>query len=161
MDHGPQLAGVKIEAMSRSGSAAQWCLKRYFEELDQQLADGLTAKDVLTDRSEFSGPRSLFLVASADGQWVGCGGLKCLTSESACIKRMWVDKSWRGLGLGRLLLALLESHAKELGYTVVKLEANRLLQEAIQLYRTQGYRETIPFIEERCAECWHWLEKAL
>jgi len=159
MDHGPQLGGVKIEAMSPSGSAAQWCLKQYFEELDEQLTEGFdTTKDV---SMEFSAPRSLFLVASADGQAVGCGGLKYLTSESACIKRMWVDKAWRGLGLGRRLLALLESHAKDLDYAVVKLEANRLLQEATQLYRTQGYREATPFIEEPGEDYWHWLEKPL
>ncbi len=35
---------------------------------------------------------------------------------------MWVDEAWRGKGLGRRLLTLLEDQAKDLGYSVVKLE---------------------------------------
>lgn len=34
------LGGEKIEAMSPSGPAAQWCLEQYFKELDEQLSDG-------------------------------------------------------------------------------------------------------------------------
>ncbi|HIL89772.1 MAG TPA: N-acetyltransferase, partial [Gemmatimonadetes bacterium] len=80
-------------------------------------------------------------------------------SASACIKRMWVDEAWRGKGIGRHLLTLLENQAKDLGYSVVKLETNRLLHEAIQLYRSQGYQEVTPFVEEPCAD--YWFEKSL
>ncbi len=93
----------------------------------------------------------MFLVASMDGHWVGCGGFKRLNSASACIKRMWVDEAWRGKGIGRHLLTLLENQAKDLGYSVVKLETNRLLHEAIQLYRSQGYQEVSPFVDT-CGE---------
>ena len=44
---------------------------------------------------------------------------------------MWVDEAWRGKGIGRHLLTLMENQAKDLGYSVVKLETNRLLHEAI------------------------------
>jgi len=119
----------------------------------------MTDRDALTDCTEFSGDGCLFLVASVDGHWMGCGGLKRLTVDSAYIKRMWVDKDWRGIGLGRHLLTLLENQAKDLGYSVVKLETNRLLHEAIQLYRTQGYQRVSPFVEEPCAD--YWFEKSL
>ena len=72
---------------------------------------------------------------------------------------MWVDEAWRGKGIGRHLLTLLENQAKDLGYSVVKLETNRLLHEAIQLYRTQGYQGVTPFVEEPCAD--YWFEKSL
>jgi hypothetical protein len=41
----------------------------------------------------------------------------------------------------------------------VRLETNRALKEAIQLYRSSGYREVGPFNDERYAH--HWFEKRL
>ncbi|MCH2465716.1 MAG: GNAT family N-acetyltransferase [Gemmatimonadetes bacterium] len=160
MDHRSPLDGVAVRAVSPSSMAVQWCLEKYFEELDKRLPEGLDRdRDALADHTEFSGAGCLFLVASVDGHWVGCGGLKRRTSASAYIKRMWVDEAWRGKGLGRRLLTLLEDQAKDLGYSVVKLETNRLLHEAIQLYRTQGYQGVTPFVEEPCAD--YWFEKSL
>ncbi|MEC7834069.1 MAG: GNAT family N-acetyltransferase [Gemmatimonadota bacterium] len=151
---------VVVRAEDPSNEVVHWCLGQYFEELDTRLPEALmTDRDALTDCTESSGDGCLFLVASVDGHWIGCGGLKRLTDESVYIKRMWVDKAWRGIGLGRRLLALLESHAKNLGYAVVKLETNRVLHEAIQLYQSQGYQKTAPFVEEPCAD--YWFEKRL
>jgi len=151
---------LKFEVVNPLSSGAKACLTEYFKELDERLIDGFDPdEDVLEEYSEYSLPEGLFLVASESGRWVGCGGLKRLTDESVYIKRMWVDKAWRGIGLGRRLLALLESHAKNLGYAVVKLETNRVLHEAIQLYQSQGYQKTAPFVEEPCAD--YWFEKRL
>jgi ribosomal protein S18 acetylase RimI-like enzyme len=72
---------------------------------------------------------------------------------------MWVARSARGLGLGRRLLAELEEHAARNGATVVRLETNRALTEAISLYRSAGYAEVEPFSREKYAH--HWFEKAI
>ena len=72
---------------------------------------------------------------------------------------MWVAREARGLGLGRRLLRELERHAKEAGAQVVRLETNRTLTEAIQLYRNSGYREVPAFNDEPYAH--HWFEKRL
>ena len=111
---------LKFEVVNPLSSGAKACLTEYFKELDERLIDGFDPdEDVLEEYSEYSLPEGLFLVASESGRWVGCGGLKRLTDESVYIKRMWVDKAWRGIGLGRRLLALLESHAKNLGYAFI------------------------------------------
>jgi ribosomal protein S18 acetylase RimI-like enzyme len=72
---------------------------------------------------------------------------------------MWVAPEARGLGLGRLLLRELENRAKSLGYRKVRLETERSLTEAQQLYRASGYVEVSPFNDELYAH--HWFEKAL
>ncbi len=54
---------------------------------------------------------------------------------------MWVASHVRGLGLGRRLLEALEHEAREAGITVLHLETNRTLMEAIELYRHAGYQE--------------------
>jgi ribosomal protein S18 acetylase RimI-like enzyme len=75
------------------------------------------------------------------------------------IKRMWVDDAARGLGLGRRLLADLESRAARAGARTARLETNRTLVEAIALYRSVGYREVPAFNDEPFAD--HWFEKGL
>ena len=75
------------------------------------------------------------------------------------LKRMWVAPEYRGLGLGRRLLLELERHARRAGARAVRLETNRALKEAIQLYRRSGYREVTAFNDEPYAH--HWFEKRL
>jgi ribosomal protein S18 acetylase RimI-like enzyme len=72
---------------------------------------------------------------------------------------MWVDRSARGLGLGRRLLAELERQAAARGVGVVRLETNGALAEAIALYRSAGYCEVEAFNDEPYAH--HWFEKEL
>lgn len=72
---------------------------------------------------------------------------------------MWVDGSCRGMGLGRRILAELERLAAERGATVVRLETNRSLTEAVALYRSYGYEEVESFNAEPYAD--HWFEKHL
>ena len=72
---------------------------------------------------------------------------------------MWVAREARGLGLGRRLLQELERSAKEMGVTVIHLETNELLKEAIHMYRENGYQEVEAFNDEPYAH--HWFEKRL
>ena len=72
---------------------------------------------------------------------------------------MWIAPEARGLGLARRLLGALEEQARMLGYSVMRLETNKSLVEAQQLYRSSDYREVPPFNDEPNAH--HWFEKAL
>ena len=99
------------------------------------------------------------LLARLRQEPVGCGALKLHDGAPAEIKRMWVARGARGLGLGRRLLHDLERHAMEAGVAVVRLETNQTLTEAIALYRRAGYREVAAFNDEPYAH--HWFEKRL
>jgi ribosomal protein S18 acetylase RimI-like enzyme len=72
---------------------------------------------------------------------------------------MWVAESARGLGVGRRLLTELERCALDRGASVVRLETNKALGEAINLYRSAGYTEIPSFNDEPYAH--HWFEKTL
>ena len=52
-----------------------------------------------------------------------------------------------------------ERRAAEQGSDAIRLETNRSLTEAIELYRSAGYDEVAPFNDERYAN--HWFEKRL
>lgn len=57
------------------------------------------------------------------------------------------------------MLESLEALARENGVRVLRLETNRALGEAIELYREAGFAEVAPFNDEPYAH--HWFEKAL
>jgi DNA-binding MarR family transcriptional regulator/GNAT superfamily N-acetyltransferase len=151
---------VTIGPVDPSHPDARSCLRAYFAELARRFEHGFDP-DLSTPAadSELSPPSGLFLVASLHGEPVGCGALRFRPGEPADIKRMWVGEAVRGLGLGRRILADLEAHAQARGASVVRLETNRTLTEAIALYRGAGYREVAAFNAEPYAH--HWFEKEL
>jgi putative acetyltransferase len=100
-------------------------------------------------------PSAHFLVAFVDGEPVACGAIQPMTDGSgpareadragsvapvAEVKRMYVRPAWRGRGVGRRLLAALESLAADRGRLVVRLETGTRQPDAIALYRAAGYR---------------------
>jgi DNA-binding MarR family transcriptional regulator/GNAT superfamily N-acetyltransferase len=138
---------------------AQLCLTRYFAELNTRFETGFeTVPALAAALHDLATPAGIFLVARLRGEPIGCGGL-ILYPDAPLIKRMWVAPAARGLGLGRRLLRELERLAGETGARTIRLDTNRVLHEAIRLYRSAGYREVPRFSDEPYAH--HWFEKAL
>jgi DNA-binding MarR family transcriptional regulator/GNAT superfamily N-acetyltransferase len=153
-------SAVEIREVDAAGSDARQCLRAYVEELNQRWEAGFDpAAGVSAEPRELTPPAGCFLIAYLYGEPVGCGGVKHLAGGPSDIKRMWVSPGARGLGLGRRLLEELEQRVRDSGATVARLETNRVLVEAIGLYRAAGYREVPAFNDEPFAH--HWFEKPL
>lgn len=151
---------VTIEEIDPDHPDALWCLESYFRELTERFAEGFEReRSLYPDLDSLRPPTGIFLVARLGDRPVACGGVTLASEDVAYIKRMWVDRSARGLGLGRRMLAALETAAVGLGCRMVQLETNRSLREAQQLYRSAGYEEVAPFNDEHYAH--HWFRKRL
>jgi DNA-binding MarR family transcriptional regulator/GNAT superfamily N-acetyltransferase len=138
---------------------AQLCLTRYFAELNTRFETGFEAAPTLAAAlHDLAAPAGMLLIARLHGEPIGCSGL-ILHPDAPLIKRMWVAPAARGLGLGRRLLRELERLARETGARTIRLDTNRVLHEAIRLYRSAGYREVPRFSDERYTH--HWFEKPL
>ena len=90
-------------------------------------------------------PDIRFILLLVDGTPVGCVGLQLVEPGLGEIKRMYVEPASRGWGLSRLLLAEVESEARRLGITRLRLETGTAQQEAITLYTHHGYTPTPPY----------------
>jgi len=88
-----------------------------------------------------------FLVAYLDDAAVGCGAVRRLDQTTAEIKRMYVNPSVRGRGIGRALVEALEREARLIGVTKIVLETGTRLASAIKLYEAMGYAH-IPLFGE-------------
>jgi DNA-binding MarR family transcriptional regulator/GNAT superfamily N-acetyltransferase len=153
-------AMVEIAPIDPAHPHARRCLREYFSELDRRFDGGFNpALSIPADDESLRLPAGLLLVATLQREPVGCGALKFHGRRPAELKRMWIDGSLRGLGIGRRLLSELEARAAARGVELLRLETNQTLVEAIRLYRSAGYREVKPFNDEAYAH--HWFEKRI
>jgi DNA-binding MarR family transcriptional regulator/GNAT superfamily N-acetyltransferase len=153
-------AMVQIEAVDPAHPHARYGVGEYFAELDRRFENGFDPSvSISADDDELRPPAGVVLVASLRSEPIGCGALKFHRGRPTELKRMWVAPTARGLGVGRRLLAELESEASRHGARTIRLETNRSLTEAIALYRSSGYEEVEAFNDEPYAH--HWFEKRL
>jgi DNA-binding MarR family transcriptional regulator/GNAT superfamily N-acetyltransferase len=146
------LSMFSIELEDPTSADARWCLGHYAAELAELFEEGF-------DATVWPAEPTRFVVARIGGQPAGCGALKTLAPDVGELARMWVDRPHRGLGLAKRILTALEEQAAELGFTTVRLDTNRALDEAKAMYRGAGYVEIPRYNDNPYAN--HWFEKRL
>jgi len=110
---------------------------------------------------DFLPPRGVFLIAAGDdGRDLGCGGIRILVSGSPDgprfeLKHLYLRPAARGRGLGRALLAELESRARDFGALELVLDTNASLEAAGGLYRSSGYSEISSYNDNPNATNWY------
>lgn len=148
---------VEFSLVDPLSAPARLAVDRYFEELAVRFDGGFDAAAYA--RGSAVAEPGLFLIGARDGEPVACGALRPLGPAIAEIKRMWVDPDARGLGLGRRLLTALEERAAERGWSLIRLDTNAALTEAIALYQRSGYRPIPRYNDNPYAQL--WFEKSL
>ena len=138
---------------------ARWCFEQYYGDLAARFENGFDpGLTTSTDPPELVAPHGLLAIARIRGRAVGCGALK-FHGTWAELKRFWIAPEARSMGLGRRLLAEMERLARQAGAEVIRLDTNRVLTEAISLYKKAGYVEIEAFNSDLYAH--HWFEKRL
>src|SRR5271168_373344 len=151
-------AAVELRVERPDSVAVLWCLETYYQELAERFEGGYDPATALPlGPDNLVSPTGCFIVAYLDGAPIGCGALKVKEATIGQIERMWVAAGARGLGVGRRMLMALEEHAGQFGLSVLRLDTNKALKEALNLYRTSGYQEVARFNDEPYAH--HWFEK--
>jgi ribosomal protein S18 acetylase RimI-like enzyme len=151
---------IDIRPVDPREEVARYCLERYYDELQRVFEGGFNVEKSRDPRPEkMMHPQGAFLVAVQDSLPIGCVALIGDGREIAEIKRLWVSPCARGLGCGRLLMEAAENEARALGIRVLRLDTNRALTEATDLYRRTGWGEIDRFNEDPYAHL--FFEKAL
>lgn len=101
----------------------------------QNFDDELKALDQVYGRPK----GNAWLAKDAAGQAVGLIAVKDLGGGACEMKRLWVDPSQRGTGLGRTLAELSITWARDAGYQVMKLDTLRRMESARALYAALGF----------------------
>jgi ribosomal protein S18 acetylase RimI-like enzyme len=153
-------SSVELTFADPMSADAQGCLEQYFSEIASRFRGGFDkeaggAAAVL----DFVAPNGCLLIARLFAEPIGCGALRTFEPGIGEIKRMWVSPEVRGVGVGRRLLQELERVARKRKMRALRLDTNESLSEAINLYRSAGFREIDRFNDNPYAH--HWFEKVL
>ena len=109
-----------------------------FQDFDEELAD-------LPGR--YGKPKgNAWLAQDSAGQAVGVIAVKELGDGACEMKRLWVDPSQRGTGLGRQLAELSIGWSRSAGYRVMKLDTLQRMEGARKLYEALGFRPCAPYV---------------
>ncbi|MEV6718592.1 GNAT family N-acetyltransferase [Lentzea sp. NPDC051208] len=145
-----------------AADAAQSPLNReYNAEMISRYWDRPASDDEIDayERDEQDHDVPVFLVASRDGNDVGCLGMRFLDNGAGELTRMFVRVPFRGQGVASALLVAVEAEAKARGITTLRLDTRGDLVEARSLYAKHGFVEIAPYNAAEYAD--HWFEKRL
>lgn len=108
-------------------------------------------------------PNVYFVGASDGDELAGCGAVKTQDDDGVYgeIKRVFVVPSYRGRGVSRAIMDVLERHLVACGVPFARLETGSLQPEALGLYRRLGYVERPPFGKYRPDPLSLFMEKRL
>jgi GNAT superfamily N-acetyltransferase len=70
---------------------------------------------------------------------IGCAGFKHYENSIAEVKRVFIRREYRGRGISKKIMELLEQKATEKGYHKLILESGEPLVFAMMLYKKIGY----------------------
>jgi len=111
-----------------------------FQNFDQELAEL---------PGEYAPPRGALFLARVEGEVAGCCALRPLDTadypNAAEMKRLYVRKAFRGLGLGRQLADMALDAARQAGYDCVLLDTLDDMEAARALYVELGFEEIPPY----------------
>ena len=148
-------AQINATRLIFSEYARQLSVDLCFQNFDAELADL---------PGEYTNPQGALLLALIDGEVAGCCALRPLTSvdypNAAEMKRLYVRRPYRGLGLGRQLAEATLDAARVAGYHSVLLDTLDDMESARALYVDLGFSSIPPYYHNPIAGA-HYLKADL
>lgn len=108
-----------------------------FQDFDAELAS-LPGK--------YAPPEGAIILARVDGVLAGCVALRPIQNRICEMKRLYVRDVYRGLGLGRALVARIIAEARARGYRAMRLDTLPSMAAAQALYASFGFRHIEPYV---------------
>jgi L-amino acid N-acyltransferase YncA len=107
------------------------------------------------------GPRHPVIVAESAGDIIGWASLNRFSARPAyrfvADLSVYIDRHWRGKGIGTVLLREIEERAQILGYHKIVLAAFPFNQAGMRLYERFGFR-TVGIYHEQGLIDGHWVD---
>lgn len=127
------------------------------EEYDLSVDPENTDSDLENIERNYSNNKGIFdVIQNPEGEIIASTGLYRINAKTCELRKMYLRKSYRGMGLGKFLLDHSIDEAKRLGYKKIILETASVLKEAISLYEKYGFRQYKPeHISRRCDKTYY------
>jgi ribosomal protein S18 acetylase RimI-like enzyme len=128
---------------------ARRLFRAYASEFSDSIAETLCFQGFDAEVAGLPGryaPPSGCLILAMDGEIAsGCVALRDLGEGTCEMKRLYVAPTYRGRGVGRLLVMGVIERGERLGYRRMVLDTMPEMSGALGLYREYGFIETTPY----------------
>ena len=128
-------------------------LEEYGLSSDPQSTD----KDLEDIESSYTNNNGIFdIVVNSHGKIVATTGIFKIDEDTCELRKMYLLREYRGMGIGKALLDHSIDAAKQLGYQRIILETASVLKEAIGLYEKYGFAHYEPdHLSSRCDQTYY------
>jgi len=151
-NHWPRLRPANNKDCEKVTELVYGVLKEYNLKPDPAATD-TDIKDI--EQSYFKRGGMFYVLEEKDGSIIGAYGLYLLDKTTCELRKMYLHRSYRGKGLGKLLLEEALSKARQIGFKRMTLETASVLKEAINLYKSYGFIEYTPeHLSSRCDQAY-------
>jgi len=138
------IAQIHIREVNPQGSDALTLLREAAQEA-RDLYPELHAPNLRRPTNTPTPPLGVYLVSFEFNQPVGMAAHRPVDARTTEVRRMYVVKRVRRLGVALALLERLEAHARSAGFTRLVLETGNRQLPAMKLYETYGFTRIEPF----------------
>jgi GNAT superfamily N-acetyltransferase len=110
------------------------------DQFEQYIATGIGGELKHLPDIFSAARRNAFWVVEAHGRIVGMFGIEAQGAHHTELRRMYLDRPFRGHGIAQRMLACAEARAREFGFARMVLSTAEVQKAAIAFYRKSGYR---------------------
>jgi diaminopimelate epimerase len=148
----PRLRPAKNSDRKATARLVFGVLKEYGLKPDPASTDA-DLEDI--ESSYFKRGGTFLVLEEKDGSIIGAYGLYPMKDQTCELRKMYLQKAYRGKGLGKFLMEDALARARQLGFEKMVLETASVLKEAIALYKTYGFVEYTPdHLSSRCDQAY-------
>ena len=141
------------------GDYLRWAVGTVNREFNGTFDIAALLEHDMDELHKFMPPSGRLLLAIDGTIVVGCACMRTLHEGVAELKRMYVRPDQRQKGIGRTLVLALIAELRDSGYTTLRLDSARFMNEAHALYRSLGFAERDNYPESEIPEDFrkHWI----
>lgn len=139
-----------IEFIHITGQDKMEEIKQLFLDYTQSLKVDLTFQNFEEEFNTLPGkygpPDGDLILALVDSKGAGCIALRRISDDICEMKRLFVQKNYRGLGIGKKLIVMIIEEARELKYSYIRLDTLPTMQKAQELYESLEFYDIEPYV---------------
>lgn len=127
-----------------------WLRARYVQD-QWFITEVLDRQALASERKRLStmygAPNGRAFLAVEGDEVRGCGAYHRLEEGICEIKRVFVPPRFQGAGIGRRICHTLVASTRNDGFQLIRLDTGHIMQEAITLYQSCGFKHCTPYNE--------------
>lgn len=136
---------ISIAASAEDIGIIRGLFREYQSSLEIDLCFQNFEGELASLPGKYAPPDGRLYLAWEGDQGVGCAGLRKIAEGICELKRLYVQPSHRGRGIGRQIALEALKDAHQIGYGRVRLDTLPSMGRAQELYRNLGFKPIAPY----------------